>query len=571
MVILIGMGLGIAVYYLIVEWLGWSIMASTLVVFNIIAFFHRRVLRSIDKHKIWLNIKSTQVARMQLDWGNIPLPNYKEQHLNHPFEIDLDITGRQSLHQLLDATISRDGSELLQDWLLEVKLNSRAIRKRQRLVKEMTPLARFRDKLLLAFALVSKEQLEGKRLLNFLTQRHPKSFRRVLLVSTVLAALNILLFTMNRLGLLPGLWIISFIVYGAIYFMNQNHLESLLDDSVLISEELKKFEAASEYLETYPYGKNKNLREHCKIFLEPGKRPSAQLKRVTILVHAIGLRMNPLVRIILNAILPWDFYVARRLETLKAQLGSDLWKWLKVLFELEALASLANFAYLNPNTTFPEISSGKDATPVFTAAKFGHPLIIDNQKKTNDFSLTREGEIALVTGSNMSGKSTFLKTVGVNLCLAFAGGTVDAKSLRTSLFRLYTCIKINDSVTDGFSFFYAEVKRLKALLAELELEKKPPVLFLIDEIFKGTNNRERLIGGRSYIEAIAGKSGVGVVTTHDLELTNLADKIPRVKNYHFREEVFNGKMVFDYKMRPGPCPSTNALKIMRMEGLPVDL
>jgi DNA mismatch repair ATPase MutS len=256
---------------------------------------------------------------------------------------------------------------------------------------------------------------------------------------------------------------------------------------------------------------------------------------------------------------------------LKTQLGSNLETWLTVLFELEALASLANFAYLNPHCIFPDISFDNKAPFSFATEKMGHPLLPDRQKKANDFSLNALGEIALITGSNMSGKSTFLKTVGINLCLAFAGGPVDAKHLRTSLFRIYTCIKINDSVTDGFSFFYAEVKRLKVLLNQLEMSKGLPVLFLIDEIFKGTNNRERLIGSRSYIETLADKNGLGIVTTHDLELTNLADKIQEVKNYHFREEVVDGKMVFDYKMRPGPCPSTNALKIMQMEGLPIEV
>ncbi|MCH8021486.1 hypothetical protein IH785_16715 [candidate division KSB1 bacterium] len=569
-VFLSGIGLGVASYYLVTGWFGWSVMALTLVVFNIIAFFHRRVLRSIEKYEIWLNIKSAQLARMQLDWDKIPMPPQKETQQIHPFGIDLDITGRHSLHQLIDSAVSRDGSELLQEWLLEVNPKAQTIQKRQRLVKELTPMARFRDKLLLAFALVSKEQLEGKKLLNFLKSQSSKSFTRVLIASAALAGLNLILFALNQFGFIPAYWIVSLTIYVAVYLMNQNLLEALLDDAVLISEELKKLQAISKYLETYSYGKNRHLRKHCQLFLDANNRPSTQVKRITIIAAAVGLRMNPLFRVFLNVIVPWDFFVARRLEELKTQFGDNLENWLNVLFELEALASLANFAYLNPHCVFPEISSAKKAPFIFSAKKIGHPLIPDRQKKTNDFSLNGLGEIALITGSNMSGKSTFLKTVGINLCLAFAGGPVDAKHLKTSLFRIYTCIKINDSVTDGFSFFYAEVKRLKVLLNQLEMSKGLPVLFLIDEIFKGTNNRERLIGSRSYIETLADKNGLGIVTTHDLELTNLADKIQEVKNYHFREEVVDGKMVFDYKMRPGPCPSTNALKIMQMEGLPIE-
>jgi len=171
----------------------------------------------------------------------------------------------------------------------------------------------------------------------------------------------------------------------------------------------------------------------------------------------------------------------------------------------------------------------------------------------------------------MSGKSTFLRTLGTNLCLAYAGGPVNASSLQASLFKLYTCIKVSDSVTDGYSYFYAEVRRLKGLLTELERSSDFPLFFLIDEIFKGTNNRERQIGSRAYIQALVGQNCMGVISTHDLELVNLADTLPGIKNYHFKEDVIDGRMVFDYVLRPGPSPTTNALKIMQMEGLPVDV
>ena len=191
----------------------------------------------------------------------------------------------------------------------------------------------------------------------------------------------------------------------------------------------------------------------------------------------------------------------------------------------------------------------------------------------NDCALSTDGaagpQIAVLTGPNMAGKSTFLRTVGVNLCLAYAGATVSADRLEASLFRIFTCIKVSDSVQDGLSYFYAEVKRLQALLSATKAGDLP-VLFLIDEIFRGTNSRERLIGSRSYIRAMSQLSATGLVATHDLELIKLADEIKGVANLHFREEVSDGRMVFDYRLRPGPCPTTNALTIMRLEGLPVE-
>ncbi len=287
---------------------------------------------------------------------------------------------------------------------------------------------------------------------------------------------------------------------------------------------------------------------------------------------AIGLRMNPIMAIILNVAFPWDFFFAAFIHRYRDEIAQQLPLWLNAWEKLEAAISLADFAYLNPDYIFPQFISdraNKDQ-PILAATDIGHPLIPANQKICNHFSLVKPGEAFIITGSNMSGKSSFLKTIGVNLCLAYAGGPVNAGSFHSALFRVFTCIKINDSIVDGLSFFYAEVKRLKALLDALRANHPFPLFFLIDEIFKGTNNRERLVGSRSYIQNLVGQNGAGLIATHDLELVGLADHFPEITNCHFREDVVGGRMVFDYKLRPGPCPTTNALKIMQMEGLPVD-
>jgi DNA mismatch repair ATPase MutS len=169
----------------------------------------------------------------------------------------------------------------------------------------------------------------------------------------------------------------------------------------------------------------------------------------------------------------------------------------------------------------------------------------------------------------MSGKSTFIRTLGVNISLAYAGSVVNADYLELSLFDLFSCIKVNDSLQESISFFYAEVKRLKALLDEID-KSQYPVLFLIDEIFRGTNNIERFKGSSMYIKKLVGTNAIGAVATHDLELVKLSGESVKVNNYHFKEEIINGEMVFDYKINPGPCPTTNALKIMKLAGLPVE-
>ncbi|MGH7451086.1 MAG: MutS family DNA mismatch repair protein, partial [bacterium] len=444
------------------------------------------------------------------------------------------------------------------------------IQRRQTLVRELTPMSRFRDKLLLNFALATGEPLQGKKFLAWLQQETPQSSRWLLPVFWALAALNIALFLLTQFGLAPRYWLITLFIYGGLYLMNVERIKEIFEEAIFLDEELNKLGALLLYLENYPYGKNLNLKNLCQPLCAAKKRPSAQMKKIKLIVTAIGMRMNPIVRALLNIVVPWDFHCAHLLDEQKSRLAEALPIWMDIGFELEALTALANFAYLNPDHAFPEIVAA-GSEPIFQAQDLGHPLIPAKQRVPNDFSLRRTGELAMITGSNMSGKSTFLKTLGINLSLAYAGGPVCAGRLQTSLFRLFTCIKVSDSVTDGFSFFYAEVRRLKTLLNELQKERTDPLFFLIDEIFKGTNNRERLIGSRSYIRALAGQNGAGAISTHDLELTTLASSLPSLHNYHFREEVIDGQMVFDYKLHDGPCPTTNALKIMQLAGLPVDL
>jgi DNA mismatch repair ATPase MutS len=283
----------------------------------------------------------------------------------------------------------------------------------------------------------------------------------------------------------------------------------------------------------------------------------------------VGIRSNPILGFLVNLVLPWDFWIALLAGRLRGRAAAYLPVWLEAWYHLEALISLSNLAYLNPDYTFPQVTSGM--SPVFHARGLGHPLIPAGRKVVNDFDLPELGQVMILTGSNMAGKSTFIKTLGINLCLAFAGGPVNAAELSTLPFRLHTCMRITDSIADGFSYFYAEVKCLKSLMEALREADAPACLYLIDEIFRGTNNRERLIGSRAYVRALIAARGVGLIATHDLELSGLASTSPQVRNFHFRDALAQGMLVFDYKIRPGPCPTTNALKIMAMEGLPTDL
>ncbi len=564
-----------------------------LFVFGSIAFFHRKVRDSHVANSLMVEIKQLQIARIQLDWTSLPESSESQTRTTtadgHPFETDLDITGPRSLHQLLDCAITRGGSERLKDWLLNSTPHPDTISRRQAIVREFMRLSLFRDKLQVVSAVASGEardrpdqpkpktksrkstqpgQWDSNRLADWVGVGGQKeSLRSVVILLSVLSWLNIALVILAVFGIVPHIWPITFLIYAGVMIAKQSQTSSAWGELQELEKTLGRFRAVFHYLEARGYCNSPELAEICSPFRDAGKRPSAEFKRLERLAAALGIRTNALLWFVVNALVPWDFYFTHRLNLLREELAELLPRWLDAWYELEALNSLANFAFLNPSYVFPEISNGH---ALLSGSALGHPLLKPDVKVCNDFELNEHAKIAILTGSNMAGKSTFLRTIGVNLCLAYAGAPVNAERLQLSLFRLFTCIKVSDSVQDGLSYFYAEVKRLKALLSAAESEAGPPLMFLIDEIFRGTNSRERLIGARAFVRALSQLHAFGLTSTHDLELIKLADEIATARNFHFREEVHEGRMVFDYQLRPGPCPTTNALDIMRLEGLPTD-
>jgi len=550
----------------------WGIAALviSLIAFRVVAGIHSRVKGSLIRHGLWRDIKTAQIARMTLDWERIPAELKFRDYADRALELDLDLTGDHSLHRLIDTTVSREASTRLRDWLATTTPDPDQIARRQALVRELVAHTLFRDKLRLNGTLTARGanwRWEGDRVRRWLDDQRPtNSLRPYIIGLTALAGVNMLLFVLTQVAGIPPLWGFTFMAYLGIYLWKVQLIGDPFGLALALRDPLSDLRTVFEYLENAPYGEKTHLRTLCAPFLE-ADRPSAQLKRVERVLAAASVRHNPILWMLFSAVMPWDIYTAHWLNKSRAAVAERLPVWLDVWTELDAVCALANVGYLNPAYTFPELVTDG---ALFEGQQIGHPLLPDADRVCNDFTLRDLGDVALITGSNMSGKSTFLRTVGINLCLAYAGGMVNGQRLRIVPFRLFTCIRVTDSVTDGISYFYAEVKRLKALLVELEEKTANPLFFLIDEIFRGTNNRERLIGSRSYIRALVGKHGVGIISTHDLELVHLADELAQLTNYHFTETVGEGRLLFDYRMRPGPSPTTNALAIMEMEGLPVE-
>jgi hypothetical protein len=554
---------------------GWLAFISTVVIFFTIIALHRRLDLWSTRFRVWKEIYIQELARMTLDWDRVPPPAAPVNEERQPLALDLDLTGLRSLHHLIDTAISRQGSALLADWLTNDTPDVEQISVRQAVISDLAGLPRFRKRLALLFWMISKEPLDDVKLLGWLQAPFPgQMLNRVLPVATLLGMVNIGLFYLNIAGILPAYWVLTGFLYAVIYASNYGSIGLYLDAVRHLDSELRKYQSLLQYLETYPLGKHLHLTKICSPFRESPPRPTRILRRVRLLTTAAGLNNNPVLGLLFNLLLPWNFWTAVIISRYRKRMAHLLPVWLDTFHQLEALISLGTFTALHPDYKFPDIHV--DARSVLEVRSLGHPLLAPERKVCNDFQIETLGDLSIITGSNMAGKSTFIRTMGINLCLAYAGGPVNADFFRCLPFRVYTCIRINDSLGDGFSYFYAEVKRLKGLLEALKPDENSdhdapnqPVLYLIDEIFRGTNNRERMIGSRAYVKTLIGTKGIGLIATHDLELAHLADMYPQVHNFHFRDAVQEGRLVFDYIIRPGPSPTTNALKIMQMEGLPV--
>jgi hypothetical protein len=547
-------------------------LAGFVAVFAVVAAYHNRLESRIHRLRLWKTIKTVHLARIRLDWSAIP-PRAGETPPSHPYAQDLDLLGPHSLTHLLDTTVSDHGRERLHAWLLTQPPDPTVWTARQGLVKELAPRALFRDRLVLEAQLAGEQELNGRRLAAVL--EHPVGIAHldlVLAVQGLLALSTIVLGLGALLNWIPGYWMFSFGAYAAIYLLTDQG-EELLEHAVGLHHEMDRLGTVLGFLERHARRRHSRLTTACAALAQGTARPSHHVARAARALHAISIKAHPLVHLAINALCPWDLWFCRRLRKVQEDIRDRLPTWLDCLAEVEAASALAAFAYLHPAYAWPTpmTPEGRDngAPAALQARRLGHPLIPAGTRVGNDVHLAGLGSIRLITGSNMSGKSTFLRTVGINVCLAQAGAPVCADRFEWTWSRLACCIRIDDSLDAGLSFFYAEVKRLKTILDATRLRQEPPVLFLIDEIFKGTNNRERLIGSRAYIAALAKGNGFGLVSTHDLELADLEKTVPGLSNVHFQETVYGGALQFDYQLRPGPCPTTNALRIMELEGLPV--
>jgi MutS domain V len=524
----------------------------------------------------WLDllarVNAEAASRVRRDWPALPDAEWRDADPDHPYAADLDLVGPASVAKLLPRVSSAPGREILRAWLL-APAPPADIRARQAAIAELAPLLDFRDALL-AF---------GRRIwLSDRTQRDlerwavgdPWLVRQPWLVGLTLA-LPMATLALG-LGAIAGavsssLWLWPVAASVILTGIRSAALKRTLGPVADKTDALGGYAEMTKLVSDATF--QSRLLRQLQAELARGDRPAHKaLASLRVLADLSQVRSSPMLHMILQWLGLWDFHVTHAVERWQGSHGQHLAAWLNALGQVESLAALGALAHGNPTWTFPDVDP--DATAL-DAMGLGHPLLAEEGRVTNDVTVGPAGTFLLVTGSNMSGKSTLLRAIGVNVVLAQAGAPVSATRFRAPPVALYTSMRIRDSLEKGVSYFMAEVLRLKQIVEATRSAdgSRPIVMYLFDEVLQGTNANERTVAAQRILDFFASANAIGALATHDLRLLDSASVSRAAKLVHFREDVVRGPngpvLHFDYRLRPGPASSTNALRLMELAGLPV--
>jgi hypothetical protein len=545
-------------------------------VFTALLIVHDRVLAALERRRRAERHFTRAIARIDGNWAGHGESGARYLDPAHPYAQDLDLFGKGSLFELLCTARTHIGEETLARWLLH-PAPPEEVRRRQEAVEELRPRLDLREDL----AIVAEEARTGIDPVSLAAWGEAPSllpanlkWRLRLLTGAGMAgliALFVMLSQMAGVLILPDqtaelprdVLLLVLVINGAFLYRMRAGINRVVDAVEEAAHELRSISEILLRLERERF--RSPLLASLRTSLDAeGDPPSKRLARLRRLTEYLDSRDNVFVRI-LEVFLLWTPHLAVNVERWRRHSGPAVRRWLNATGEIEALCSLSAHAYEHPDDPFAEFS---ELSPCIEADAIGHPLIPERRVVRNDVQISGELQVLVVSGSNMSGKSTLLRTLGVNAVLAQAGATVRAKRLRLSPLAIGASIRVNDSLQGGVSRFYAEILRLRQIL---DLTGGPlPVLFLIDEFLHGTNSHDRRIGAAALVRGLIRRGAIGLITTHDLAIADIAGELgSRAANVHFEDHLEDGQIHFDYRMQPGIVRKSNALELMRSVGLEI--
>ena len=539
---------------------------------------HHNKIAYLRKHASFLKrINESEILREKCNLEEFDA-GHKFINQNHPYTSDLDIFGQHSIFQLVNRTTTESGMILLSEWLSEPAPDTE-IHDRQKAIKELSQKLDWRQDFQASGMHFQNKKSDYYKLLDWVETpvvllKYRRIYIAVAIILSLLSLLGLYLSIINLVLLNRYIYFLPFISVLFVNYLILRRVNPLAEKIVETSTEnlntLRAYRTLVNKIESESF-KSKKLSESQSILIKGKYSAYNEINRLCRLLdfsHQRPVKKIPLsgnqFYFILNWFLLLDIYLIIGTEKWKSKNKAVLKSWSVAVSEFEAINSFAGFCYSNPSYSFPEITEKNNYVHF---ESLGHPLIISNKRVCNNFHSEGQGDVVMITGSNMGGKSTFLRTVGVNLVLALAGAPCCAKYGQVSNLKLYTSMRTQDNLKEGISSFYAELDRLEKMLKLIESSHN--VFFLLDEMFKGTNSEDRHKGGFSLINQISKLKTSGIIATHDIELAKLSENKMLVTNYSFNSEIINNSMIFSYELHPGICNDFNASNLMERSGIKI--
>lgn len=529
-----------------------------IVIFIIASLFHKTIYEQIDKAEGIIKIDEANIKRLSGEWSDFTDIGEEFINYDHPYATDLDIVGKNSLFQMINGTGTYYGRKRFVKDLLSPNFSDKEIENRHNAISELSKNYDISVEAEYDFSLIGVDedfanlisQLQDKK--RFIESKFLKLLFKVSSMVTCIALLYALA-TKNTIGFIILncliifqllLWVIGYLKANS-YVGTLKKLAPKINRYYDVINNITKAKFTSDKLKEI-----ENNIEKAKV----------GVNKLSKIASNINQRNNGVMCIILNSLLLWDYKSAIDLDNWKQKYSDSVENWFYTLGELESLISFANLPRICNNMCLPNFTE-KDN--IIEATNMGHPLISNNKRICNDFNL--DNNIYIISGSNMSGKTTFMRTVGINMVLACSGSYVCANSMLSSKMNIITSMRIRDDLNEGISTFYAELKRIKKVIDQSHVNSH--TLFLIDEIFRGTNSIDRLKGAEGVLRELCKCHVSGMITTHDLDVCNLEYENPNIINYSFNEHYKDNEIYFDYKLKKERSLTTNAEFLLRKVGI----
>lgn len=506
-----------------------------------------------DKFRELIKINETELEVMDRKFHDLPTGSEFEDSL-HPYSQDIDLFGKSSFFQYLNRTALVEGKQKLARLLLSNDIE--AIYSKQQAVKELAEKADWRQNFS-ALALLVKTETRTHTILNWLNTYKsfvPGVMKWLPFVFSVLSGIVISAFFLDFIGGIElALWFFVGLFITGIYLKRIN----LLSGSVSkVQETFHQYYQLLALIEGTDFS-SELLKAKKTLIASEQQKASQILKNFSKAIDALDQRNNMIFGVLGNGFLLWDLRQSYKLEKWIEENGPNVEQWFRVIEFLDAYNSLGNFSFNHPAYFFPEIS--QFGNHLIEVKQLAHPLLDPEKRVANDFTIDKE-EFFIITGANMAGKSTFLRTVSLQILMSNMGLPVCADSCVYSPIKLITSMRTTDSLTDDESYFFSELKRLKYIVDEIKNDK---YFIILDEILKGTNSTDKAIGSRKFIEKLVRSKSTGIIATHDLSLCEVTDELPQVKNYYFDAEIINDELNFDYQFKKGICQNMNASFLLK--------